>query len=225
MKTQLQRLYDGKTDWTAFATQTKSEWTKLAGRLYGLHKLPACVGIEDIRQELLVWAWHFMAKWSPDGGQPLHRYVVIGSMNRAHRWLNRQRNSYRRCDGAPSRLHELAEDMSGHSRGGGARGAGDYECAFDWLVWSEPLQEVFVARREMVELRIKSACTARERLCIEAILEANGDIEASVDVLFDDKKRRRLCRFEKRNDVRHGGHHQHFLEEEYQREIPEYTAA
>lgn len=201
MRLAIERLHCGELSWVAFERATRSEWTALAISLMRAHALPCCVEVADVRQELLVWAWKFMGEWRVDGGQPIHRYVVIGACNRARRWLAGQRNAYRRSLGAASRLHASLEVMSAGEDGEAGMWDG---LVLGRLLRQEADQEESVSRAEATRVALDRADlgTSKERHCVVQFVEAGGHVGDAVNALYADKRASRFCRFGSREDVR-----------------------
>lgn len=191
---QFHRVRDGVTTWVEFAAETDEDWTRIAGKLYHRNRLPRCVTVADIKQELLFWAWTYMQKWTPSGGQPLEKFCTTAATKRAQRWLNKQRNSYRRADGAPSRIEQPIGDLMPD-----AVSDADF---VDCVLYFEPVQEDIVSRREIGDQIIARAETQRDRQCIAAFIEAEGCVETASRRLYADTNRRRICRFHSIKPVR-----------------------
>lgn len=220
MKEELEALHAGRITWDKFTRATDAEWTRLAAKMVRRYRLPAAVSLDDVKQEMLVAAWRHVVPsvagspnpqaWREDGGQPLHRYVVIGACNQANSWLNRQRNSRRRSHGAPSRIPVLVDDLVP------AEHRGDSP-AWDAVASVEGEQESAllaaadaVARRvkfEAARARAEARATSREwrrriRHCAHALLEAEFNEERAAEALLRNGRSRRACGIETEREAR-----------------------
>jgi hypothetical protein len=194
---ELGALHEGSINWNEFVRRTVSDWTGLAWQITKFYRnaLPPSVTPEDIRQELLMWAWHYFQRWTPEGGCPLHVYVTRGAYTNARTWMNGQRRSLRRSGRAPSRLPVLVADL-------------DTLTAAPWLVTAgcadneEPLQERSLRRREALERFKANAQTVREKATVNALEHCGGDVAAAIEYIYDNPTVRRQCRLGCRQEAR-----------------------
>jgi hypothetical protein len=108
MKTELRDLRDGIINFNEFVRRTRGEWERLAAKLYRAYPTPDGVEAGDIFQEMTVSAWRAAVAWNPARGSDLTRYVTWTAYSEARRWVNKQRNAYRRSDHSPGR-YPMAE--------------------------------------------------------------------------------------------------------------------
>lgn len=90
-----------------FVRKTGDDWGRMARELYRRWHLPAAVQPEDVLAELLAAAWKVLPLWDPRG-RPLADYVCWNAYAQARKWLNHQRDAYRR-DGKNQSRHPISE--------------------------------------------------------------------------------------------------------------------
>lgn len=121
MEELLLALRCGRVSFALFERRTRPVWNALAENLLRRWKGPVAVSVDDMRQELIVGAWIFVAHWDPKrlgpDGKPVsvERYVVFNACDKAKKWLHQQRNAYRRDDKSPSRIER---NFTSFRRGG-----------------------------------------------------------------------------------------------------------
>lgn len=103
MLAELQRYQRGEIPFDDFARLTHKTWVAFSVHLLGRWKAPPAVAPEDLQQELLVTCWRCVPKWEADKA-PLLKFVVYNCMDKAKKWLHKQRNAYRRDDKSPGRF-------------------------------------------------------------------------------------------------------------------------
>lgn len=104
MKVELEALRAGRVSFDGFFIQTRHEWRRLAKYLLSRWPVPDGVELDDVMQELAVAAWQFVGKYDPERGTALQRYVVYNAVDKAKKWLHKQRDAYRRDDRSPGRF-------------------------------------------------------------------------------------------------------------------------
>jgi DNA-directed RNA polymerase specialized sigma24 family protein len=104
MKLELEALRAGKINFNDFVRKTSSEWERLAAKLFRAYPSPDGVEVDDIFQEMVLHAWRAAVDWDSERGSDLTRYVTWTAYAYARRWLNGQRNAYRRSDHSPGRF-------------------------------------------------------------------------------------------------------------------------
>lgn len=90
-----------------FVRRTGDDWGRIARDLHRRWQVPAAVQPEDVLAELLMAAWRVIPHWNP-GGRALADYVCWNACARARKWINQQRDAYRR-DGKNQSRHPIAE--------------------------------------------------------------------------------------------------------------------
>ena len=90
-----------------FVCRTGDDWGRMARELFRRWQVPAAVQAEDVLAELLTAAWRVIPHWDP-GKRPLADYVCWNAYALARKWINRQRDAYRR-DGKSQSRHPIAE--------------------------------------------------------------------------------------------------------------------
>ena len=177
MKAELQSLRDGKINFDTFSRKTRSEWEKLATKLFRRYKLPAGVDVEDLMQEMMFHAWRASAKWDPGYGSDLTRYVTWTAYAEARRWVHCQRNAHRRSDHVQGRFpmavsHMLAEDS---------------DWTIDEMLQVEPTEDqTSAALRNFAHISVQLQ-DAAESIALDAWAAA-GDVTAAAKLLMADPK-------------------------------------
>jgi DNA-directed RNA polymerase specialized sigma24 family protein len=191
MREWLEKLRDGEASFAEFAAGTANDWRLLSFWLLRRWSLPPAVSEEDVQQEMLLECWRSVPLWSPDGGQPLKKWVVYRSVASAKEWLHKQRNSYKRRGSKASRfplafsaLTEREVDL------------------IDYWAFRAPTQETNLFRREVLSATLGRCRSDRDHYVVVAVIEAMGDIEGAVEWLYSDVNIRRRCRFGSRADAR-----------------------
>lgn len=103
MQEQLMALRNGHTNFDQFGRSTTSDWERIAGSLMRKWQCPPGVGVEDVMQELMLAAWKFVDKWDPKYGVKIDRYVTWNAIDKAKKWINKQRQAGTAGDKGKSR--------------------------------------------------------------------------------------------------------------------------
>lgn len=114
----LQDLHSGSISFETFARRSQFYWESQAAKLARRNRLPDGVELADIVQELLLHAWRHIAKHDPTKAS-FRRYIVFNACEYTSKWLNQQRNSYRRDNNAPSRHPESFSSFDSDGETGG----------------------------------------------------------------------------------------------------------
>lgn len=112
MKRELEQLRSGAWSFAQFRAATRREWELMAASLMRRWECPPAVDLEDVVQELLLNAWRFLPKFEPDRGKTLHQYIVFNAMDKAKKWMHKQRGGG--GDSSPGRL-AVSLDQPGSS--------------------------------------------------------------------------------------------------------------
>lgn len=190
----LARLRAGEIPFSRFAAETRPAWQNMARYLAQHWRPPVGVTVDDLEQELLVAAWRAVPRWDPTRGPTLERYVTFQAIDKAKKWLQKQRNTKRRDDNAPARLPMNLSRLSRHD-GDGERAADADDFAADGEV-----PENIVAEREeraAVVHYVTSAAaslTWRQRLAIQAVAQSGGDLDDAVAIILVDRGLCLACR-------------------------------
>lgn len=190
MQTHLEQLTSGNLDFGQFAMETADDWRRLAGYLYNRWPLPTAVEVEDVEQELLLGSWQVVERFDPTRGKSLLEYVVFNSVDRAKRWLHKQRSAVWGRDKGASRFPLAFALIT------------DDATMLQSTLFVAPPQEQVLTEREALQRAFGLCRTARETLCVSAIVESQGCIEDAIEWLYEDPDRRLRCRFNCREDVR-----------------------
>lgn len=169
MKAELEALHAGKISFDAFARATLREWERLASKLFRSYRLPSGVEQADIVQEMQLHAWQAVGEWDPTKGTTLTQFVTWTAYTRARRWVNVQRNAYRRSDHVPGRYPISHTELTG----------GDQEATIDSMLVCEPDADVCAAaRRRFVEVAAELQDEG-QRLALEAWAVAGSEEQAA----------------------------------------------
>lgn len=103
MQAELAQYQRGDLTFDEFARATHKTWVAFSVHLLGRWKASPAVAPEDLQQELLVACWRCVPKWDP-ARSALLKFVVYNCMDKAKKWLHKQRNAYRRDDKSPGRF-------------------------------------------------------------------------------------------------------------------------
>lgn len=182
---EINRMSQGEITWTEFVRRTDRDWTRLAARQKKRFRvLPEAVEVEDIKQELLVSAFKAYGTWKPEGGQPLHRWVIVQSVQRCMDWLNVQRRSYRQHSNQPSRIPIRVSLLvkSGDEDG--------FDSPFDGIARVDAVQEEVVDAKRHAE-RVTACAKAKaktklDRACFDALMNAMFDLDEASRILRSD---------------------------------------
>lgn len=168
MQADLEKLQAGGS-FDEFARRTRRTWQSMALKLLQRWQCPTDVGVEDLVQEMLLAVWIMLPKYDPSRGKTLSQFVIWNSVNRAKKFVHRQRGAKRRDDKSLSR-HPIA--MSSMA---------DPKVPYEERIEFEADQEREVEKSKMVERVCPNARTfAIGRL----VVKNEGDIEAALDELF-----------------------------------------
>jgi DNA-directed RNA polymerase specialized sigma24 family protein len=172
-------LHHKETTFTRFARDTREDWDRLSGKMFGRWQLPAGVSDEDVRQEMLIGAWQGVARWDPSRGTPLATFVCWTACNKAAKWIHGQRKA--RHGKAPSR-HPLTMGALGVN----ADGELSESEVFDLFSSVEPEQEARVDHDKVAAQLEGLSTTALHRDAVRVWMLVGGDVvEAGVDLWFD----------------------------------------
>lgn len=179
------RVYSGAQSFDEFARETSKDWERLAAYLMKRWRVPAGVGREDVKQELLLHAWRYIPRWNPERGMPLERYVLFSAISRTKRWMHQQRRA-RGC--RDESRHELTFAELGIK--------GDWRSV-------EAGQEAVVERELELSRLVVECGSLRERILVTAFWH-KGNAAAAAAAVYAEPELRLACRFDSRRDaVRH----------------------
>lgn len=187
MSPELMGVRTGAVPFTQFARATRQRWQMMARWLYRRWPLPGSVEREDIEQELMFWAWHFVGKWDPNRGVAIDRYVVWNAMDKAKKWLHVQRGAIHRRDNDKSCFFNSISDM-----------APGWETKLE-LVADAAQSEEF--DRMQGSEQLLAVCTMRDEFLLRVFMREKDPDEAA-DVVYRDPKLRLAFRFNCIGDAR-----------------------
>lgn len=206
MRAELERLRLGQITFDEFARRTRSNRMQMARYLLKKWAAPLGVGLEDVEQELLVAIWQFLPKWDPTRGVGLERYIVFNAIDRAKKWLHKQRNAYRRDDKSAGRYERAFSTLV---RDGQDDAEGEsYERLVEKLLAVAPDVERLADRqeRELEELEALAVATERlterDRYLVMALAEAGGDVELAAREVYADARSRLVLRLDSEASTR-----------------------
>jgi len=176
----LARLHAGEIEFDEFTRATEREWSALAATLLGRYECPSAVGVDDVRQELLLAAWNAMRRWSGDG-MPLQSWCVMQASNYAKSYIHQQRGALRHRGTAPSR-HPVAFATFSEER---------EEVVIAARV-TPPNQERELARKDAMKSAIERAESPAEKLALTALFRTES-VDGGASMLYDDKTARQAC--------------------------------
>lgn len=172
-----------------FARRTAADWNRLATSVYRRwhRRMPLGVTVEDLRQELLLHAWLAVGDFDATRGVALKSFVVFMAMSKTTRFINQQRNSWRRNSDAESR-YPIAF---------GVLAEGD-DAREEWLetlgATEPPELERLIDERQRFEAAKREA-EGIDLWSLVAVAEASGDVVEAAQQLFDITAVKRACRW------------------------------
>lgn len=191
MNEHLMALRAGSLSFNNFEAATRRDWTLLARYLTRKWPLPAGVDDEDVRQELLLGCWQVLPNFDPSRGVSVQRYCVFNAIDRAKRWIHKQRAAKSRRDKSPSRHALVFSTLT------------EYQTqSIDYALCVQPVQERVAECKSRYGAVVDGCESERDEVCIVAFVEAKGNIDGAVSLLYDDADTRRVHRFGCREEAR-----------------------
>jgi hypothetical protein len=178
-------LARGAIGFGEFARVTRGDWLKLAAHLMMKWTPPAGVTREDVSQELLLAAWLFVGQWDESRGVSLPRFVVWNAIDKAKKWLHKQRGAKRQRDNDEGRFHRSVSSYCSES-------------GQNWTITRLSVQyapEVGIDLERTVSALLEGSGGIRKAAALRAYLEASGDVIEAARRLYGDPAQRLLCRF------------------------------
>ncbi len=164
-------------------------------------RTPVAVDQEDVEQELRMAGWAAVASWDPGRNVPIDRYVTFQAIDKAKKWMHRQRDALRRDDKAPGRFAITLASMRVRH---GAEA--DMEPELDRFAWEQADAVDRIEQRQAIEdglALLEEAAIGLDRLeraCIAALL-AQGDLSAAIASIVADPGLRLVLRTDDVKDV------------------------
>jgi hypothetical protein len=181
----LHQLRAGQMTFTAFERATRADWTRLARMVHQRWPLPPAVGVEDVRQEMLLALVirkassqnrTLIEKWGPERGVSLARYCVWNAIVAACRWLHPQRGAKKTAENkgvAGKSPSCFARPLSSFVREGD-----DGEARIpEPVVQAEQDQGRVV--EELIAQVFQKLRSPSDRTCLRAYLVEEGDMRAA----------------------------------------------
>lgn len=163
-----------------FARETDRVWRGYARYLARRWRLPLGVDEADVVQELLVAGWRAVLNWDPTRTTSIERYVRFQAIDKAKKWIHKQRDSYRRDGSAPSRAPTV---FSAFERPDDEAGS-----AQDRLAWVGPeaAEAALVALdvRRGLENLARLPLPGYERDCLVALAAAGGSVDDAAEHIY-----------------------------------------
>lgn len=207
MKKELEALRRKDITFDEFARRTSRDWDRLALHVWRKwrSKVPRGVALEDVRQEMLVWAWRAVGKYDPGKGPTLQTYVVWMACSKAKRFLHEQRNALRRDDNAESRYAAAFSEL-------GRSGATEEQSLQEWFEgqaarhMAEDLD--LVDLEDLVDLHGSYELALHESdgidaFALMALKLAKGDVRQASEMMFDEPNLRRWGRWNSPDSAAH----------------------
>lgn len=156
-----------------FLTMNEADVHRLAVYILKRWKAPNDVGVEDVKQELRIYLWHYRKKFNAERGSTPEQYLTFNAVSRAKRYVHQQR------------------------RARGDKGLGHFELlTSDGVVVDttavEPDQEFSLVQRERLALMLDRCTSTREAICL-AVFFKERDIRGAARRIYEDDELRRLC--------------------------------
>lgn len=83
----------GRIDFGGFERATRHSWSRLARMILARWRAPTYVTEQDLIQEMMIAAYSFTMKWEPRHGIAVRRYVTWNAIDKARKWLHKQRRA------------------------------------------------------------------------------------------------------------------------------------
>lgn len=182
----------GEITFRRFAFETDRRWNWWAKRL-ARSGIPAWIDLDDIRQELLLEVWRALSRYDPAKAKQkakpeveVSQFVEFAAKYHAKKQVHRARGDDRHTwKWGPARfeipLSALARE-------------GEEEDAEAFDVPVEADQDRTVERREAVMQLAREQGSLRDFFGVQALAEANGDVDAAATMLWENLDIRLLCR-------------------------------
>lgn len=191
---------EGERYFPIFLTETDDIWRRFARYLCRRWRPPLGVDEQDVVHELMLAGWMAVRRWDPERGTTIDRFVRYNAIDKAKKWLHKQRDSYRRDGSAPSRAPTVFSAFERPDEEAGA--------AQDRLAWVGPelLEARLAARdfeRELVQAfgEVSGSLPYRDRECLAAVALAGGSLEEAAEALYEDASARLALRFGSEEDA------------------------
>lgn len=194
----LRLLRDGRVDFGAFVTATRTEYRAMARYLLRRWPAPEFFSAEDAEQELYIETWrHIWGYAGADGGfvdfqegrgATLSRWVVFGAMCSAKRALHKARGVT--ISGSPDRKKSQIETPASFL---GEEGAALIESILAQPPSAEHELSQAEETRKAATRALRVCKTPKERYAVLAIREA-GSLDGAGRVLYDDVDHRTALR-------------------------------
>lgn len=173
--TSAKSLFLGRITFNQFLVETNQDWQQIAKTL--LSKWPAPIEVEDVKQELMLWAWVFFDRFDPNRGVDLGRYLVFNAIDKAKKSIHvaRGANRHGNADQSKSRLPKLYDDLTLNS----------CEDCSNWLDLNNGVdhrQDTITEAKEIVS-KIPGKHGQKIGLCF---LVSGGDIASVSSLVYED---------------------------------------
>lgn len=187
--TSAKNLFFGRITFDQFLVETNQDWQQIAKTL--LSRWPAPIEVEDVKQDLMMWAWIFFDKFDANRGVDLGRYLVFNAIDKAKKAIHvaRGANRHGNADQAKSRLPKLYDDLNMHSA---ERSFRSEDCS-SWLDLNNGVQQ---RQDKMIEAKaivdqIPGKHGQKFGLCF---LVSGGDLASVSSLVYEDPELRGVYR-------------------------------
>lgn len=177
----------GTITFRQFMGETDRRWQWWAKRL-ARAGIPAWLDTEDIRQELLVEAWRALRRYDSEKakGQSPAQFTEFAAKYHAKKQVHRARGDDRHTwEWGPAKF-EIP--MSAFSR----EGDEEENEVFDIPIDAD--QDRAIERKQSMMILAREQGNLRDFFGVQALAEAQGDIEEAARMLWEDLDMRLLCR-------------------------------
>lgn len=178
----------GEISFKQFVDETDRRWQWWAKR-FARSGIPAWLDIEDIRQDLLIEAWRALGRYdvAKAKGQTPAQWTEFAAKSHAKKAVHRARGDNRHTwEWGPARFDIPASAF--------VREGEDGELIDIFDVPVDPDQDRAVERKQMVLKLAREQSSLRDFFGVQALAEAEGDVDVAAELLWGDLDARLLCR-------------------------------
>lgn len=189
----LHALREGRLTFPQFSRDVAPVLRRFAAYLCRRWRPPLGVDEADVEQELALAAWWAVDRWDPSRGTTLDAFVRFNAIDKAKKWLHKQRNSKRRDGSAPSRVPTVFSAFERPDEEAGAA-----QDRFAWVPAEG--QEVALAMRDMRReldrafAEVAPRMPYRERECLPYLALAGGSVDDAAFMITMDPAARLALR-------------------------------
>lgn len=162
-----------------FLRENEKHFERMAAYILKRWKAPNDVSIADVAQELRIAAWIYARRYQPDRGKTPAQYVSWNAINKAKKYVHRQRHG--RDDRGLGRFDLLSSvgDVTTLMVDEGA----------------QPEVEFEIDRRERLRALVDRCASRAEAVCLIVLFEAEST-EVAARSIVNSPELRRICQVE-----------------------------